>query len=253
VKHLLLVSLLAIVGFSVSAHAQAGLVMLGVGGPAGPPTTNLKVWYRGDSLTCTGGCSGTNVVTALVDKSANGNNCTTSGGPTYLASGPPHFPGITFASGSSQYCAMGTPVAWNGTTNGITLFVIAADANISSSQGFMGCSIGCFNLNFTNTGYVRAAIIGIATLGTETTPTTNGVYHLWTVVYNSSTGVLSFWRDGVSDGGATDATTVTSALAWIARTNVYGSVGFSELLVYDTNLDGTTISAINTAIMSGSY
>jgi hypothetical protein len=66
----------------VATHAP---VILTGSGPGGISGTNLAVWYRSDDLTCTGGCTGTNVVTALVDKSGNANNCTTSGSPTYVA------------------------------------------------------------------------------------------------------------------------------------------------------------------------
>jgi hypothetical protein len=174
-------------------------------GPGGISGTNLAVWYRSDNLTCTGGCSGTNVVTTLIDKSPNSNNCTTAGSPTYLASAVNSQPGITFTAASTQYCTLGSTVTWSGS---VTVFAVTKCTAANTPSALYGSlSFNGFTyLNCSGSNHQQWADAPGVALIAQGTATSDTSYHQTGVTYDGTN--YAFYIGSTTDGSGTNSVSI---------------------------------------------
>jgi len=215
------------------------------GGPGGISATNLQVWYRGDSLTCTGGCTGTNVVTSLNDKSSNADNCTTSGSPTYVASAVNSQPGVLFGA---LYCTFGTALAWSGN---VSVFVVWANTATGQKSSFLVGPSGSFKYWTCNTSEQGMDDSQVAQIGTGTTACDTS-YHQMGGTYNSS--AYAFYIASTTDGSGTQAESLSGSLTTLGATSggeeLHGTL--VEFFVYSRILTGTEISTVQ-SYLHGRY
>lgn len=216
-------------------------------GPGGISATNLQVWYRADNLTCTGGCTGTNVVTSLNDKSTNANNCTTSGSPTYVASALNSQPGIQ-GNGTSQYCTMGTPIAWSGN---ITIFVVQKCSGFSAIFGHVTGANALQYFTCAGGGEQQIQQSGVGTLATGTTAT-DGNFHQLGFTYNNS--AYAFYIASTTDGSGTAAGTISASSSLIGQSEAsnYLNGQLCEVFIYTRTLTSGEISTVQ-SYLNGRY
>lgn len=218
--------------------------------PSSIAVANQKVWYRSDSMVCTSGCSGTNVVTSLTNKFSGTNACTTANSPTYLANVLNGQPGVTF-NGTSQTCSLGSTIAWNGTTHGITVFSVASyAADLSTSRAIISGNSNSFLMGGQNNGgQAYANKVGVTQIGTGNARVMVEP-QCEVTTYNSSTGVLAFYLDGNADGGATNAQTISAAISDLffdkGNTASYFKAKWIEIAVWDTVISSGDIATLQT-------
>jgi hypothetical protein len=258
-----MIKLLAVVlSLSLSGMCQLAFPAFGSvsGGSGSVPSSGLQVWYRGDSLTCTGGCSGTNPVTVLLDKSGNGNNCTASGtAPTFVASAVNSQPGVSF---NNTPCALTTGVPWN---NAITEFAVISVATTSHMHTLLSGVTQAVAMNpcyrFSG-GFMDGAIydnwqvIGHGGLTPcDTSWHQLGFTYCTAVVTNctgggSASNNLQFYIASTTDGSPTTDTTTglsqntaTFGRAAVSATEYFeGTV--TEVIMYNRVLSSSEISTI---------
>lgn len=220
-------------------------------GPGGISATSLGAWYRSDSLTCTGGCTGTNVVTSLNDKSTNARNCVTTASPTFVASAVNTQPGVLFTAASSQFCTMSSAVAWSGNT---TVFaVLSCTSSGGSYKAILGQTSGANAFNYytcgTQENQIQQSGVGVLATGTTAADTS---YHQIGVTYNNS--AYAFYIGSGTDGSGTATGTVS------ASSNQIGSAGggdfapytLVEFFVYTRTLTGPEITSVQ-SYLHGRY
>lgn len=170
-------------------------------------TTNLALWVKADTgLTCTSGCTGTNVVTAWADQSGNANNLTTSGSIlTYAASDINSLPAVTF------------PGIGGGQFPGISSFSLTTPLNLANSTMFVV-------IKSTNPGFGGTLISGLSnSLG---------------YVFNGS---KFQGADSVFTANLINGTTANSTSYHQANLNVVS--GTSQALRIDRAADGTATTS----------
>ena len=267
-----MIKLLAVVlSLSLSGMCQLAFPAFGSvsSGSSSIPSSGLQLWYRGDNLTCTGGCSGTNTVTSLNDLSSNANNCTAAGTTIkYAASAVNSKPGFTFDGSSLSYCSFSS-IAWNG---GGTSFVVVAfsatnheDDMISGvTQAFAhgGCRQTSGGIE-QYAGSENVAYLGHGTAACDTSYHQLGVTFCDAVVTNctgggSASNNLQFYIASTTDGSASTVTGSQSfnnnstfgKAAVNASAFLTGTV--TEIIFYNRVLSSSEISTVQ-AYLHGRY
>jgi len=169
------------------------------------------------------------VVTSLTNKFSGTNACTTSNSPTYVASAVNSLPGVLW-NGTTQDCALGSTIAWNATTRGITVFVVSEPAADSANHTFISGNSNSFGYKIKTDNRQAADKVDNSPIGGSNTALT-AAYKCTAVTYNDSTGVLAFYLSGVADGGVTNALAITVPL----------SNGFSNFGAGDEFWNGTWV------------
>ena len=204
-------------------------------GPAAPPT-GMLVWYRGDSLTCTGGCSGTNVVATLVDKSTNTNDAPHHigyvGTSTYLASGFNSLPGVTLSATGSDLFSFTS--ALNLETASTICTVLKATSGKGTLVSGNSASVGYWFFNTSEQGADSVNTVGLGN-GTAAADTS---YHSMCMTYDGTT--IKFYLDGATDGSATPSATITATDTGIGLNVQTGLETFHgvlmDIVIYNTAL-----------------
>lgn len=222
--------------------------------------SGLKGWYSSDSLTCTSGCSGTNVVTALVDKSSNGNNITTTNSPTFYANAVNSKPAVYFNATSSQYGTFGTSI---NLQSGLTIFFVGSLVSANDAEAIVSGAANSFLYGTAFNSATRhnaSAKTGIAWFSFGTAAQTTTGYHQMSVTYkdySAGGSGVAYRLDRSSDGGnATQAGAITAnetSVFWRpATSDFYGWLYFVELIIYDRVLNSTEIGQVET-YLNGMY
>jgi len=224
-------------------------LLVGSGGGSNPPT-GMAVWYRGDSQTCSGGCTGTNVVTGYTDKSPNLNGCTMTGSPTYVASAVNGQPGTLFVAASTQYCTFNSPLAWTGAE---TVFVVWKNTNTTTEStmtvGSATYSLRYWSCNGTEQGADNQSVaqIGQGNAACDTS------FHQMGMTYNSSTGVANFYIASTTDGTATNSQPLANAEDTVSDPGLAPANGIlCEILIYPSVLSSGDITTMQ-SYLHGRY
>lgn len=220
-------------------------------------TTGLSLWVKADTgLTCTGGCTGTNVVTGWADQSGNGNNLTTSGSTlTYAAAdinGLPavKFPTVTSAAPGPSSFALTTGL----TPSSVTIFaVVGSIVNTADQQSLLSGATNSFNYWVADTSgnHLQGADSTFAASLITSTAAVSTVYHQINVTAISGTS-QALRQDRTADGTATNTTSFTGAAMNNIGYNKQAGVGgcasstackafnghLAELLVFSAALSG---------------
>ena len=220
-------------------------------GPGGISATSLAVWYRSDSLVCTGGCTGTNVVTTLTDKSGNANNCTTSGSPTYVASAVNSQPGILFASASSQFCTY-TAVTWTGT---VTAFAVLKCTGTSGNSTIFSTTSASSSFNWracNSSNQDTSQQNNVGNIGASTTTASSTAYRQIGTTYDGTNWAM--YIASTTDGSGTQARTITTSVNDIGNNHASEFAGYTlvEVFVYTRVLTGGEISTVQ-SYLHGRY
>jgi hypothetical protein len=207
-----------------------------------PSTTNLKIWYRADSLTCSGGCSGTNPVSSWVDKSSNTNDAGINGLASpgaYVASATNSQPGVTFSSSihngydfvsainlqtASTICA----VLKTTSPGSKGVVVSGATASLAYYTGDGGTKEqGADKASIANLGHGNAA--------------SDSSFHSICMDYNGTT--VHWFIDGGTDGNATPSVAITANETSIGLNSSSGGEWFDgvlcDLVIYDAVLNSS--------------
>lgn len=213
------------------------------GGAPAPPT-GMLIWYRGDSLTCTLGCSGSDIVTAFIDKSGNGNNATGSTAAVYVGSVIGGQPGVLFSNSSSSVFTFGT--ALNLTSTTLTMCAAQKLTATSGKSSLVSGSGGSFTYWFDNSGSEQGADKTSSAQLINGTATPDTSFHSSCVTYDGTT--VKLYLDGSTDGSNNFTNTITAT-----ETDV-GANGGSEfyngtlldLVVYSSVLPATGANSVAT-------
>lgn len=258
-KKILLLSLfilgIALVGLfegSISAAQLnngngADLGTPGITNPASaatPPVSGMQIWYRGDSLTCTGGCTGTNAVTVLLDKSSNANNANIGIAGHFVANALNGKPGVLFDGTTSAYAFTAINIESASTVFVVAALTSAANANntvIAGVANSLQYSLGVGSKEQTLTK-TNVASLASGTAASDTS------YHQMNYTYDGTT--LNFRLGRASDGSTAPATAIT-ATETILGENPANSSNFlngtlAELIVYNRVLTGPEITTVET-------
>lgn len=208
------------------------------------PSNGLQLWYRGDSLTCTGGCTGTNTVTAFVDLSGNSNTATNSiGTATFLASAVNGQPGVTFP-GSQALFNFGTAVNLQTAS---TMFAVLKTTTTTSDSGIISGGAGSILYRFSNSAGGQQALIksNVALIGRGTAAADTS-YHQTNYTYDGTT--VTFRRDRASDGSTGGGVAITATETLIGKdlgSNGSVFVGvMAEIIVYNRVLNAAEITVV---------
>ena len=178
-------------------------------GPA--PPAGAIAWYRGDVLTCTSGCSGTNVVTGITDKTGNGYNASGSTGATYVASGYGSQPGILFNGGSSSVFT----IAGSGINLQSHALTMCAVIQLTSTSGKASLIANpnptAFAYWFDNSGSEQGADVGGAAQLANGSHSPDTSPHSVCITFNGSNST-HLYIDGSDDlpGGSSTVATVSA-------------------------------------------
>lgn len=218
-------------------------------------TTNLSVWMRADSLTCTGGCTGTNTVTGFTDLSGNGNNGTTSSSIlTYAAAdinGRPavHFPAGAVPPGPNSF-TLTTPL----TPSSVTIFAVVKDATGFTRGTIISGLTGSLEyfMNDGGSNFQQGANSTFTALLIGSTSTQSSAYHQINFTGVSGTS-QSLRRDRAADGSASVATSFTgAAMSKIGYNAQAGATACSDAGNTCTELNGNLAELlIYSAALSG--
>jgi len=217
------------------------------------PPAGMLIWYRGDSLTCTGGCSGTNPVTAFVDKSTHSNNASLHGGATagtYVASGYGGRPGVAFDGSTTSYDFS----AVNLETAGTVCLVYSNTAVLQRGTLFAGNNFSLGYQTNANPGGGAKQQVGTSDNstflgGSTSSPDTNPHSACMTYASGGSAPQLNFYLDGSSDGSVTVSTSLSGTNSCIGSDscvgtrNIFFKGTLYELLAWDSVLSAGDISA----------
>jgi len=214
-------------------------------GPGGISATGLQVWYRGDNLTCTGGCTGTNTVTSFNDLSTNANNCTPIGSPTFLANAVNSKPGVTIQTG----CTFGSPLAWGGA---VTVFVVWANTSTTNKSSFLQGASGSFK-NWSGNGSAqngmdKTSVVQIA-IGTAAANTS---FNQQGATYDGTN--WAFYIASTTDGSGANAQTISASDTTIGCNSCGEQIRGTlvEFFSYSRILTGPEITTAQ-AYLHGSY
>lgn len=216
--------------------------------------SGLKGWYDSSSLTCTGGCSGTNVVTAILDKSSNGNNITTYGSPTFVASALNGYPAVYFIRTSTQYGLFASAI---NLRSGLTIFIVAKKLDTDDAQSFITGPVNSFGYgtSLNSSGKFQGGFkTGIAWFTFGNAEASSTAYRQANVTYKdySAGGAgIAYRIDRNSDGGnATQTGAITEDETAVfyrpATTDFYSYINFVEMIIFDRVLNSTEIGNVET-------
>lgn len=222
--------------------------------------SGLQAWYAADSgLTCTGGCTTGNPVTAWADKSSNVNNLTGVNGPTYQGAQINGLPAVRFTAASTQGFTFGTAINLQTAS---TIFVVVKMASIT--QGIMvggpGDALGYwvgYAGSQQGADWIGNAGISKGNVAADTT------WHQQNMTYNNT--VIAFRLGSASDPCGTSPGTTTCATTQTIAANET-TIGYrtypsnsqyldgylAEIIIYNRVLTGTEITTVET-YLNGRY
>jgi hypothetical protein len=221
----------------------------------GPPVTNLEAWYKADAgLTCTGGCSNGNSVTAWADQSSNGNNlaCTSCG--IYESStvgGGSH--STVQLNGTSNFYTFGSALSQGA----ITVFVVIRLTSDSGDTTLLGGSPASWGYAIPRasggceqaTGLTNIAWIGCGTTAPDT------LWHQMNVTFDG-TATTAFRLGESADGGSSASSVTTNPVTALGYSPAGGNMYFpgyiAEVLIYNAVLSSTNIGLVET-YLRGKY
>jgi len=226
------------------------------------PVSGLQGWWNADAanLTCTGGCTGTNAVTAWTDLSSNANNLTLAnfnnavcggGISTFVASAVNSKSGVLMDNGACY--KFGTAINLQTAS---TIFVVMKHDAASNKGMLVSGDSGSLGYWTTDSSGKQQGADSVATaaLGTGTA-TGNTSFHQMNMTYNGTTIAYRLDR-------ATDIVVGASANAITANEGGIGNNGSNnneaffgtlcEVIIYNRVLSGGEITTVET-YLNGRY
>ena len=237
-------------GYTASPAATAAYTISPALADSPAPPSGMLFWGRGDSLTCTGGCAGTNVVTAFVDKSGNGNNASGSTAATYVASGAGSQPAVEFNGTSASLFTFGTPINLYTPTNALTVCLALQLTSTGSKSSLLSGPFKSFNYEFAYGGSEQAADDAYAALLGRGNAAADTSFHSMCATYNGTT--IEFYIDGSTDGSATPGYALAALETQIGCNGGGGSpsecskLNLYDIAIYNSALPATGSNSIAT-------
>lgn len=232
-----------------------------VGGCSLSFTTGLSLWVKADAgLTCTGGCTGTNTVTAWADQSGNGNNLTTSSSTlTYAAADINGLPAVHFDMTGATPGPSSFTLTTGLTPTSVTIFAVLKNITGTTRGTIISGATGSLQY-FVNDGgsnVLQGANSTFNALLLNGTAAQSAVYHQ--VNFTGVSGTSQALRQNrTADGTATTATSFAGAAMTTIGYNKQAGTGgcalptsceslsgnLAELLVYSAALSGTNNTTV---------
>jgi hypothetical protein len=225
-----LILLAAICFCCLASHAQT------------PPASGMQIWYRGDSLVCTGGCSGTNAVTQFTDKSSNANNATAGTAGSYVANALNSQPGVLFSGSCTNY-TFGSTLPLQSAMSVFVVLKLTSTAAKSTLLSGVAQSLAYW---FANSGKEQGADkASLSQLGTGTAANDTS-YHQMNMTYDGTT--VTFRIDKNSDGSAAPGVAITANDSTLGDNASGGPECFNgtlvEIIAYNRVLSGSEITTV---------
>ncbi|MCU1251546.1 MAG: Concanavalin A-like lectin/glucanase superfamily [Edaphobacter sp.] len=193
-----------------------------------PPSTNMAVWYKADSLS-------SSPVATWADSSASGLNLTGVASPTWATSQLNGKPGVTL-NGSSQYFTLSSIPSGPP----ISIYVVFKPTTVGATGAFVASYMGTGELFYgiNDSGKQELDVAQSSAIGTSSTTLSAGTWYEGAMTYDGSTA--KFYLNGVADGSASGSATFFAGITSIGTSYSGSSLTkgcnceFAEVLIYNT-------------------
>ena len=215
----------------------------GVQTPAQICGANLVVWYEAETATCSGSCTNNAGVSGWTDKSANANNMGSGGGTvTYLTSQINGKAAVYFNNGHFLF---GSPIPW---ASGQTVFIVSVNTSTAAKGDFVAGNTGSFKYWTAGSSKQQGAdVSSTAQIGLGTAAVDEN-WHQMNATYDGTT--LAFRLDRASDGGATNAQSVTASMDTIGASHALSEPLYAEVAALVICNGSSYISGVETYLNS---